>query len=490
MFATDAERQQSNDSGSNPQQQQQVEQSRPLGNFLITHYTFALEADPIHAQSPKVSAPGLPPNKKYRASFLGNPYGVEMQGTGLAEDGNYIKWAGNGRYAYGVGGAAGIPKAWKTVAVDPSVIRYGSKLEIDIYKSKGVFEANDTGSAIRGQHIDVFAGAIDIKQAYALGTKHSEVRLVTKLSPGGAGGSKSGGSKSGGSSSGGAGLAPQQGPHSGGQQTQHAPTKAPSHDNTVYKPAASLAEVRAGTGFLRRGSEGPAVKYVQSLLHVTADGQFGPITEHAVKVYQGEHHLEVDGVVGKHTLYALEHGGKDIPANPPHHSNPPPQHNPPQHSNPPQHNPPQHEPPASGSDPVTVARKFVRSPPLRADSPILKRYLPHYTAAGGATNDCADFVTACLITAGKIGNLAPTASAKINVHYLKEYLLASGWHTVPKSRAKPGDVWMCDGVNGIQHVTLVSQSGGGEIIGANGSSVEYITATPIYYFGEIWLTKG
>src|SRR5262249_16782656 len=80
-----------------PEAQGAAAQEKPLGNFLLTHYTFALESDPIHAHSPKVSAPGLPHDKKYRQSFLGNPYGIEMQGTGLAEDGHYIKWVGGGR---------------------------------------------------------------------------------------------------------------------------------------------------------------------------------------------------------------------------------------------------------------------------------------------------------------------------------------------------------------------------------------------------------
>ena len=46
---------------------------RSLGNFLLTHYTFALESDPQHNGSPKVSAPGLPKDKKYKQSFLGSP---------------------------------------------------------------------------------------------------------------------------------------------------------------------------------------------------------------------------------------------------------------------------------------------------------------------------------------------------------------------------------------------------------------------------------
>ena len=36
------------------------ERGKSLGNFEITHYTFALESDPKHKDSPKVSAPGLP----------------------------------------------------------------------------------------------------------------------------------------------------------------------------------------------------------------------------------------------------------------------------------------------------------------------------------------------------------------------------------------------------------------------------------------------
>ncbi len=49
---------------------------RSLGNFLLTHYTFALESDPIHAGQPKISVPGLPKDKKYNKSFLGSPYGI------------------------------------------------------------------------------------------------------------------------------------------------------------------------------------------------------------------------------------------------------------------------------------------------------------------------------------------------------------------------------------------------------------------------------
>src|SRR5712691_1365550 len=62
--------------------------------------------------------------------------------------------------------ATGAPVAWKTVAVDPGVIKLGSHLDIKAYEGKGTFTAKDTGGAIKGKHIDVFAGAVPIKEAY------------------------------------------------------------------------------------------------------------------------------------------------------------------------------------------------------------------------------------------------------------------------------------------------------------------------------------
>ena len=48
---------------------------------------------------------------------------------------------------------------------------------------------------------------------------------------------------------------------------------------------------------LRLGSTGTAVKFLQTALHVTADGIFGPHTEAAVLAYQRSHHLAATGVV-------------------------------------------------------------------------------------------------------------------------------------------------------------------------------------------------
>lgn len=50
------------------------------------------------------------------------------------------------------------------------------------------------------------------------------------------------------------------------------------------------------------GSTGKEVKQIQSILGIKADGIFGRGTESAVKKYQKEHNLFVDGIVGKKTL--------------------------------------------------------------------------------------------------------------------------------------------------------------------------------------------
>jgi 3D (Asp-Asp-Asp) domain-containing protein len=472
-------------------------EGRSLGNFLLTHYTFALESDPVNAHSPKVHAPGLPHDKKYRQSFLGTDHGVGMQGTGLAEDGHYIKWAGNGQYAYGVGGAAGPPEAWKTVAVDPKVIPLGSHLEIETYKGKGIFEARDTGGSIDGHHIDVFAGAIPIKQAYALGTKHSEVRLVKKSAGHGDQGKHDTRPKH----PHGDGPAHHDGPAHESPTAHHKPKHDGDHQAHPTHEAPALAHARSGSAFIRRGSQGAAVKQIQEWVHVEADGIFGPITEAAVREFQRRHGLDVDGVVGPQTMHAFDklhrpEGDDHEPGHDDHddhddhgdhdddHKKPAPAHGKPDHDKPDHATRPprKHHKPASGSDPVAVARRFVKHPPLRADSNYLKTKLPNYIAAGGRTNDCADFVSSVLKTAGKI------SFHDVNVESMKGHLLSHGWHTVPKHQAQPGDVWLCLS-GGIQHVTLVSQSGGSRVIGANGSGTEFVTEESIHYPGEIWLQK-
>ena len=86
--------------------------------------------------------------------------------------------------------------------------------------------------------------------------------------------------------------------------------------------AALMAEDRGYSGelVLEIGDEGPAVAALQRALHVTADGDFGPITQHAVMSFQRDHGLVVDGQAGAHTLGALHLDLTGLSA----HSAPPP----------------------------------------------------------------------------------------------------------------------------------------------------------------------
>lgn len=64
-------------------------------------------------------------------------------------------------------------------------------------------------------------------------------------------------------------------------------------------------------GLLKLGSKGDEVRTLQSLLNSkgysvgSVDGDFGPATEAAVRKFQADHGLGVDGIVGKNTWAAL-----------------------------------------------------------------------------------------------------------------------------------------------------------------------------------------
>ncbi|MCM2291076.1 peptidoglycan-binding protein [Allorhizobium sp. BGMRC 0089] len=63
---------------------------------------------------------------------------------------------------------------------------------------------------------------------------------------------------------------------------------------------------------LRRGMEGEAVEQLQRALasagyyHLSIDGDFGPGTEGALRIYQGDTGLTVDGIAGKNTFASLQ----------------------------------------------------------------------------------------------------------------------------------------------------------------------------------------
>ena len=58
-------------------------------------------------------------------------------------------------------------------------------------------------------------------------------------------------------------------------------------------------------GVLRRGSRGEGVKLMQKALGISADGDFGPGTERALKKWQQKNGLSADGIAGPKTLEKL-----------------------------------------------------------------------------------------------------------------------------------------------------------------------------------------
>ena len=99
-----------------------------------------------------------------------------------------------------------------------------------------------------------------------------------------------------------------------GQNAQQpAATPGGSEDDLMQQPVAQNAASQAATanaqdftltGNLRRGSRGPEVEQLQRALGfqgADVDGQFGPRTEQAVRTFQQNQGLQVDGIVGRQT---------------------------------------------------------------------------------------------------------------------------------------------------------------------------------------------
>lgn len=77
-------------------------------------------------------------------------------------------------YATGTITATGTRPQWGTIAVDPKVIPYGTKVYIP--KFNMTFTAEDCGSAIKGDKIDIFMGSE--KDAYNWGRRKIDVYIL------------------------------------------------------------------------------------------------------------------------------------------------------------------------------------------------------------------------------------------------------------------------------------------------------------------------
>jgi hypothetical protein len=108
-------------------------------------------------------------------------------------------------------------------------------------------------------------------------------------------------------------------------------------------------------------------------------------------------------------------------------------------------------PNGTGQDAVDLARKY-----LGQNSIDLKGKLPNFTAAGGQTNNCADFVSSVLESTGRLkGHHVGVSNGD-----LRRALLSQGYR--PTSVGQPGDVWIS---NSGGHTEL--STGNNRTIGSN-----------------------
>ena len=77
-------------------------------------------------------------------------------------------------YATGTITATGTKPKWGTIAVDPKVIPYGTKVYIP--KFNMTFTAEDCGGAIKGNKIDIFMGSET--DAYSWGRRTIDIYIL------------------------------------------------------------------------------------------------------------------------------------------------------------------------------------------------------------------------------------------------------------------------------------------------------------------------
>jgi peptidoglycan hydrolase-like protein with peptidoglycan-binding domain len=99
-----------------------------------------------------------------------------------------------------------------------------------------------------------------------------------------------------------------------------APKLKPAHGGEAevhrYSESASAID---GVPMLSKGSRGDLVKTLQHVLntfgeHLSVDGDFGKMTDAAVRRFQASHDLDADGIVGPHTAVALQNLHSNLPS--------------------------------------------------------------------------------------------------------------------------------------------------------------------------------
>lgn len=115
----------------------------------------------------------------------------------------------------------------------------------------------------------------------------------------------------------------------------------------------------------------------------------------------------------------------------------------------------------SGQSTIDLARQFLG----QRSKDVAGRMGP-FSAAGGLTNNCADFVSSALVASGRLSR------KNVNCKSLERQLQREGWRQIPADQARPGDVAFNQSRG---HVQLCQ--GNGRQIGSNNvrPGLQYIT---------------
>jgi 3D (Asp-Asp-Asp) domain-containing protein len=144
--------------------------------WFVTGYFTPVEAD-YRGGTETIRIPGHGNMTAYSA-FLRD---VEVQGWGQTLGGFYVAYY-DGKWNRSASplGASGKPIEKGHVAVDPRVVRLGSALRIRTVPTPWdttSFRATDVGTAVAGQHVDVYTGvgAAARAEAFRITTNNAEV---------------------------------------------------------------------------------------------------------------------------------------------------------------------------------------------------------------------------------------------------------------------------------------------------------------------------
>jgi len=160
-----------------------VRSARYLGKFKVTFYWVVEEKDyPESKSTPLYSHDGKLIGR-FASGFVKD---FKAESCARLRDGrclSYLKYQNRAKFVDRFLGHGGYTLAeLKSIAVDPMVIPLGSKVYIPQMENvnvqgrqlNGVFYAHDVGSAVKGNHIDVFIGVKGNMAAFALaGVKSS-----------------------------------------------------------------------------------------------------------------------------------------------------------------------------------------------------------------------------------------------------------------------------------------------------------------------------